>query len=192
MLYKGLHELCPRTQNAAAPQGSQLHCGTRYSFCSESTAHTKSVGFLNLGQTCYINAGVQCLYHTTPIRTQVQDSQPGGSVMGDRLRALFRARSDPSSSCSDVLARLIDFVMAVLEQSPGFPPGELQDAAECLLHILQHTHLGNLQYLVLRAPAHSSTSSTTAPLTLRGCHLGKGTLCRTDKEKHLIDHGGLP
>ena len=42
-------------------------------------------GLQNLGNTCYINAVLQCLFHTAPFRSDLMRQARGASHMGDRL-----------------------------------------------------------------------------------------------------------
>ena len=107
--------------------------------------HTHRLGLLNFGQTCYMNAVVQCPYNTTPIRTQIEDSPTTGTLIRERLCNLFRVRSNPSSSWSHEIRSLVDFIVAVFHHIPTFTPGELVDVVECLLCILQNINLHNLE-----------------------------------------------
>ena len=49
-------------------------------------------GFPNLGNTCYINAVVQCLLHCEPFQQDLREQRRGASFMGDRLRELLIMR----------------------------------------------------------------------------------------------------
>eukprot|EP00974_Lingulodinium_polyedra_P100115 9697979-Lingulodinium_polyedra.AAC.1 len=77
-----------------------------------------------------------------PFREGVETLARGPSAMGDRSQDLFRARSKEGAARNDVLLPLVAFVSQVLEQPPGFAPGAQQDAAECLMRILEHVDRG--------------------------------------------------
>ena len=51
----------------------------------------RAQGFPNLGNTCYINAVVQCLLHCTPFRHDLERQAAGASFMGDCLRDLWNS-----------------------------------------------------------------------------------------------------
>ncbi|CAK0887182.1 unnamed protein product [Prorocentrum cordatum] len=104
-----------------------------------------AAGFPDLTNTCYINAVVQCLYHTHPFRADIEGMQPGASNMGDRLRDLFCARSSPASTAGDIRPPLVALVRQILQQPPGFESGRQQDAAECLMRVLEHADLGGVR-----------------------------------------------
>ena len=73
-------------------------------------------GLTNLGKTCFfINAMLQCLYHNVHVQHAVELSALGGSVMGDRLRELFRVRSECSATCWELFEKLVSLVESVFE-----------------------------------------------------------------------------
>ena len=100
-----------------------------------------SIGFPNLGNTCYINAVLQCLFHCAPFRRDLWRQAEGTSYMGDCLRCLLRTYCDPTSTAIDTMAPLVRTVRQVLAHS-GFPGGSQLDAAECLMHLLQSIDQG--------------------------------------------------
>ena len=104
-----------------------------------------AAGFPNLTNTCYINAVVQCLYHTHPFRADIEGLQRGASNMGDRLRDLFCARSSSDSAAADIRPPLVALVQQILQQPPGFQRGRQQDAAECLMRVLEHADRGGVR-----------------------------------------------
>ncbi len=69
--------------------------------------------------------------------------------MGDCLRNLWAAYKNASASELDVLHPLATLVQQLLRHS-GFVGGAQQDAAECLMHLLQATDGGNMQGRVSR------------------------------------------
>lgn len=45
-------------------------------------------GFSNLGNTCYLNAVTQCLFHCGPFQEDIERQAAGSSVLGDALKSL--------------------------------------------------------------------------------------------------------
>ena len=101
--------------------------------CSEdsgSNAVALACGLPNLGNTCYINAVTQCLFHCMPFREDIERQAQGASFMGDRLQALFNIYKNGKSTWLDVMPRVTEWVEQVLNQA-NFTGGSQQDAAEC-------------------------------------------------------------
>ena len=55
------------------------------------------------------------MYHTVPLRLEVEGLQSGTSRVGVRLRDLSRARSTPSAKFFDAMLSLIAFIRALGE-----------------------------------------------------------------------------
>ena len=111
-----------------------------------------SLGFPNLGNTCYMNALVQCLFHCQPFRRDLWSLEAGASYMGDCLRDLLRVYCDAGSTAVDTLAPLVCVARRILAHS-GFAGGTQQDAAECLMHLLLSIDQGRCQRRVCGALA---------------------------------------
>ena len=152
--------------------------------------HTHNVGLLNLGQTCYINAMLQFLYHTAPMRDQLEDYPAGSSLLSEGLCTLFRARSDPSSSWSDVLTPLIELVVAIFEQAPTFLLGQLANVAEYFLCILQDTKNAECPIRSFGC-THFFLHVLYDNTSLHRSHLGRNTLCGSSIETNILKHCGL-
>ena len=133
-----------------------------------------AAGFPNLTNTCYINAVVQCLYHTHPFRTDIEGLQPLASNMGDRMRELFRARSATASAATDILPPLVALVRQLLLQPPGFRPGRQQDAAECLMRILECADHGGVRRRVCGACAATSVEGMVHCCAAEEAQVGRG------------------
>ena len=152
-LKPGLHDFSHRVERAIL---SAIKAG-----------HMHRLGLVNFGQTCYMNVVVQCLYNTTPIRNQIEDSPMTGTLIHKKLCSLFRVSSNPSSSWSQLLRSLVDFIVAVFEHKPTFAPGETADATECLLCVLQDINVQNLECVFYNAKRSGPTCSTTQPLSMK-------------------------
>ena len=109
-----------------------------------------SLGFPNLGNTCYMNALVQCLFHCLPFRRDLWSLEAGASCMGDCLRDLLRVYCDAGSTAVDTLAPLVRVVRLILARC-GYAGGSPQNAADCLVHLLQSIDLDCCRQCVCEA-----------------------------------------
>ena len=134
------------------------------------TASDTARGFPNLGNTCYINSVVQCLLHCSPFRHDLEKQPQGASFMGDCLRNLWTRYQNLSVSRLDLQLPLTAFVQQLLRHS-GFAGGVQQDAAECLMHLLQAVDEGRMQRRVCGSYAAASLDGMI--------------LCRTVTEAHI-------
>lgn len=89
----------------------------------------KSVGLTNLGNTCYQNASLQCLFRAGEFSYLIQ-KYDGSNDMIRQLGVLFGALS----SAADVLFYPGDFVSSL--QPPFNDPSKQQDAHEFVMHLL--------------------------------------------------------
>ncbi len=65
-------------------------------------------GLMNYGNTCYINAAIQCLYQCTPFRHFVISSNSSSrSALLNALAGVFAAMQQPTALTSDEMAKLI-------------------------------------------------------------------------------------
>ncbi len=111
---------------------------------SHTEANNACRGFPNLGNTCYINSVVQCLIHCAPFRHDLEKQPLGASFMGDCLKNLWATYRNVSSNQLDLQLPLTVLVRQILRQA-GFAGGAQQDAAECLMHLLQAVDVGRMQ-----------------------------------------------
>ena len=137
---------------------------------SHTEANNACRGFPNLGNTCYINSVVQCLIHCAPFRHDLEKQPLGASFMGDCLKNLWATYRNVSSNRLDLQLPLTMLVRQILRQA-GFAGGAQQDAAECLMHLLQAVDVGRMQERVCGSLAASSVDGTI--------------LCRSAAEAHV-------
>ncbi|CAK0796442.1 unnamed protein product, partial [Prorocentrum cordatum] len=96
-------------------------------------------GFRNLGDTCYLNAVLQCIFHCEPLASSLFAPAQRPGVLETALRDLFEEYVASGDSTADVIAPVR--VLQKVQQHAGFVPGRQQDAAECLRQLLLCTGL---------------------------------------------------
>jgi len=109
------------------------------------------IGFRNLGDTCFMNATLQCLVHCPPLiglfcSDEFKEDKEGKADLVQNFSRLMRAVWNPSRKCIAPSEILRD-VMKLNEQFQGF---QQQDAQELLLCILGN--LDDMTQRVLKLP----------------------------------------
>ena len=105
-------------------------------------------GFRNLGNTCYLNALLQCLCHCSPINNYLTRCDPRSSVMGECVRGVLREYVHRPSKGARAAAKEVIVPTSLLKlvltqrKSTG---GKQEDAAEVLECIFQHLDKGAMQ-----------------------------------------------
>ena len=114
---------------------------TRLAFPHDSrTLQNDFPGFRNLGNTCYLNAVLQCIFQCEPLGADLSNSPELSGIVERAVRAVFASYVASDASAADVIAPTL--VVDELRRHVGFNLGRQQDAAECLGHLLQYTGLG--------------------------------------------------
>ena len=83
-------------------------------------------GLSNLGDTCYLNAIVQCLFHTEPLAEALHAASPRSANLVRSLRELFHAYVRTDEAAAAVL-QPIDLVEVVRSNLPGFQEVQQQE-----------------------------------------------------------------
>ena len=107
-------------------------------------------GFINLGNTCWMNAVLQCVFHCHAFRQTLHDQENGSEESGvANIARLLRDYSHgvpisqlaTSGAKADILAphEFLDFVV---EANPSFAVGMQHDAQDFLSWLLEDTKLG--------------------------------------------------
>lgn len=119
-------------------------------------------GFVNLGNTCYLNSTLQCLAHLPALCQCLVNLQPRKSekriTQGQRislqLRSLFRqvhglqkSKTDPGNPIAPRGVVSMVPMLGRLGNRSGykFRPGRQEDAHEFLVHLLEAMHDGELK-----------------------------------------------
>ena len=100
-----------RPRGTAGFDGPSAHCGLR-----------------NLGNSCWLNATVQCLLHCPPLQKDLSDSEADKGPLGRLLRDLFQKMS---SKAWDYVVPFHLLHQIYKTRSALFSPGESADAGDC-------------------------------------------------------------
>ena len=99
-------------------------------------------GLWNLGNSCYFNSVVQCLYHCPIFRTAIQTVTPEALRVAvvNKLQMLFGDMADISSFPSITPIQCLTAAMNIPEckRAGMIVDGPQQDASEFLVHLLTH------------------------------------------------------
>ena len=87
-------------------------------------------GFRNLGNTCYLNALLQCVFHCHPLCDYLVAEDPRSSLMGNCVRAALQEYLSTEGFVHDVLTPA-ELVKQVVQQC-SYVAGRQQDPAETL------------------------------------------------------------
>lgn len=160
--------LCCEKQSPAPLATLHRHSGPilDYPHCPKAyTQNSQITGFLNLGNTCYINSSLQCLIHTQPLReyflseAHLEDLNPASSLGTGGLFAWTLGKlieSYGGSSSALISKQLVELLWA----NGPFAPGHQSDVHEFLLFFLDKVHEDlNRSRKPLRKPRIKSRSA---------------------------------
>ena len=97
-------------------------------------------GFRNLGNTCYLNAVLQCVFHCEPLASHLFAPARSPGIVESVLRNLFAEYVASGVSTADAIST-VDVLLQV-QRHAGFVLGRQHDAAECLRQLLRYTGMG--------------------------------------------------
>ena len=97
-------------------------------------------GFRNLGNTCYLNAVLQCIFNCEPLASHLFAPAQNAGIVESSLRDLLAEYVASGVSTADVISPIT--VLHQVSRHAGLSLGRQHDAAECLRQLLQYTGLG--------------------------------------------------
>ena len=106
----------------------RLESGSRLLGTAGFDALPAHCGLRNLGNSCWLNATVQCLFHCPPLQKDLSDSEADNGPLGRLLRELFQKIS---SKEWDYVAPFHLLHQIYKTRSALFSPGESADAGDC-------------------------------------------------------------
>ena len=166
-------------------------------------------GLRNLGDTCWLNAVLQCIFHCEPLASNLFSAARQSGVIKPALQDLFAEYVASGVSTADVISP-VAFLDKFRRQSLTFAVGRQQDAHECLRHILQYTGLGQEfcdcqaqvadgSVVICFAPEVAQISAESGPLDAKALlleattgdgALGKGAQALIIRLENTYEQGG--
>ncbi|XP_013790098.1 ubiquitin carboxyl-terminal hydrolase 2-like, partial [Limulus polyphemus] len=113
----------------------------------DSVTKWKLTGLNNLGNTCFINAVVQCLRYTDPLRDYLLHGNyeddintSTSSMKGELVKAFAKLLQFMSDANVNTVTKLEDFNHRIRKFTPYFTRNSQQDAQEFMRYLLQGLH----------------------------------------------------
>ncbi|CAJ1449501.1 unnamed protein product [Effrenium voratum] len=108
----------------------RLDYGSRPRHTSGLASGQEYVGLRNLGNSCYLNAVVQCFYSCGPLREDVSRQSPAKGPLASCMQRLFLQLSGENGHW-DYVSPAAFLHQLFLTDCAAFQPGESADVLEC-------------------------------------------------------------